>query len=88
MMLLTETCGRKLKSRGPATINPDANLCFALFQTSRIAAQMPEDLDLLDVAVRGIEQLNAPETQFFLFHRSRRFCRTQQCWMLGAKRAR
>jgi cyclic beta-1,2-glucan synthetase len=62
--------------------NPDANLCLALLSdfTDAAAAQMPEDLDLLDVAVRGIERLNEKhrETRFFLFHRARRFCQTEQ----------
>jgi len=65
--------------------NRDAHLCFALLSdfTDAPSMQMPEDLDLLEVAVRGLENLNLKyrETKFFLFHRARRFCKTQQCWM-------
>jgi cyclic beta-1,2-glucan synthetase len=87
MMLLTQESVQqeveKLEIRYLA--NPDPNLCFALVSdfTDTPKSQMPEDLDLLDIAIRGIEQLNQKYKpgRFFLFHRSRRFSRTQQCWM-------
>ena len=43
----------------------------------------PEDAELLEVAMRGIEQLNEQygANRFFLFHRERIWSDTEQRWM-------
>src|SRR5689334_2296691 len=77
MMLLTPDSIRgeleKLEVRYLA--NPAANLYFSLLSdfTDAEKPEMPEDDDLLGVAVKGIEQLNARHDgeRFILFHRSR-----------------
>ena len=87
MMLLTSDSihqeVEKLEVRYLA--NPDPQLRYALISDFTDAPQqnMPQDSELLEVVVRGIEQLNTkyPERPFFLFHRPRRWCQTQRCWM-------
>ena len=87
MMLLTPESVRgeveKLEVRYLG--NRDPQLRYALVSDFTDAPQenMPEDPELLEVVVQGIERLNAKyaERPFFLFHRSRHACRTQRCWM-------
>lgn len=87
MMLLTRDSVRhelgKLEVRYLA--NPDSNLCFSLLSDFADAMERhtPEDAELLEVAMRGIEQLNAQydANRFFLFHRSRVWSETEQRWM-------
>jgi cyclic beta-1,2-glucan synthetase len=87
MMLLTRDSVRhelgKLEVRYLA--NSDPNLCFSLLSDFQDAMeqQTPEDAELLEVAVRGIEQLNAAygANRFFLFHRPRVWSETEQRWM-------
>jgi cyclic beta-1,2-glucan synthetase len=71
--------------------NPITNLCFGLLSDYSDAPQreMPDDVELLDVAVRGIEQLNARygEGRFFLFHRERQWSASEQRW-IGWERKR
>lgn len=65
--------------------NPDPNLRYALLSDFSDAPQpqMPEDAERLEIAVLGIEELNRRhgEGRFFLFHRERRWCQSEQCWM-------
>jgi cellobiose phosphorylase len=68
-----------------ALANPDRNLSFALLSDYSDAPQpnMPEDLELLDVARRGIEALNESHgaQRFLLFYRERQWSDCEQCWM-------
>ena len=65
--------------------NPDSNLRYALLSDFSDAPQprMPEDAERLDIAIRGIEQLNAkyPSARFLLFHRDRGWSETEGRWM-------
>jgi len=65
--------------------NPDPNLRFALLSDFSDAPQqhMPEDAERLEIAVVGIEELNRRhgDGMFFLFHRERKWCESEQCWM-------
>ena len=71
--------------------NADANLRFALLSDFADAPQqvMPEDAEDLDIAVRGIEQLNQRHGagRFFLFHRGRLWSESEQRW-IGWERKR
>ncbi|HEU0005027.1 MAG TPA: glucoamylase family protein, partial [Terriglobia bacterium] len=87
MMLLTQDSVRqelgKLEVRYLA--NADSNLYFSLLSDFVDANERhtTEDAELLEVAVRGIEQLNAQygANRFFLFHRERIWSDTEQRWM-------
>jgi cyclic beta-1,2-glucan synthetase len=93
MMLLTPDAIRgeidKLEVRYLA--NPLPNLYFSLFAdfTDAEDSEMPEDDDLLGVAIKGIEQLNAryPGGLFILFNRPRVWCETEKRW-IGWERKR
>jgi cyclic beta-1,2-glucan synthetase len=65
--------------------NPDPNLRFGLLTDYCDAPQreMNEDAELLDAAVRGIEELNERygAERFFLVHRERRWCESEGTWM-------
>ena len=71
--------------------NPDANLCFGLLSDYSDAPQkeMPDDIERLEVAVTGIEELNARygEGRFFLFHRERQWSTSENRW-IGWERKR
>ena len=71
--------------------NPDANLCYGLLSDYSDAPQkeMPDDVERLEVAVRGIEQLNTRygEGRFFLFHRERQWSPSEERW-IGWERKR
>ena len=71
--------------------NPDPNLCFGLLSDFSDAPQkeMPDDVERLEVAVGGIEQLNARygEGHFFLFHRERQWSASEKRW-IGWERKR
>ncbi len=86
MMLLSagaiETEVNRLEVRYLA--NSNDNLLFALLSDFSDAPEphMPEDDNLLAVAVAGIERLNERYGgRFFLFHRPRQWCQSEQCWM-------
>ncbi|HWA83451.1 MAG TPA: hypothetical protein VG820_08470, partial [Fimbriimonadaceae bacterium] len=87
MMLLTPESIRdeveRLEIR--ALANPDKNLRFALLTDYSDAPRpdMPEDLELLDIARRGIESLNERHgaDQFLLFYRERKWSDSERCWM-------
>lgn len=93
MMLLTPDSIRgeieKLEVRYLA--NPAGNLYFSLLSdyTDAEKPEMPEDDDLLGVAVKGIEQLNARhgDGRFILFHRARTWCESEGRW-IGWERKR
>ena len=65
--------------------NPDDNLRYALLSDFSDAPQpaMPEDAERLDIAIRGIEQLNVkyPSARFLLFHRERGWSESEGRWM-------
>jgi cyclic beta-1,2-glucan synthetase len=68
--------------------NPEPGLNFALLTdfTDASAEQMPDDAELLELARRGIQDLNerhAPEDgpQFYLLHRRRRWNPVDKVWM-------
>jgi cyclic beta-1,2-glucan synthetase len=65
--------------------NPDTNLRYALLSDFSDAPQprMPEDAERLDVAIRGLEHLNAkyPSAHFLLFHRNRGWSESEGRWM-------
>ena len=65
--------------------NTDANLRFALLSDFADAPRphMPEDAEYLEIAVRGIEELNRRHGagRFFLFHRQREWSESEQRWM-------
>jgi cyclic beta-1,2-glucan synthetase len=71
--------------------NTDANLCYGLLSDFSDAPQkeMPDDIERLDVAVRGIEQLNVRygAGRFFLFHRDRQWSASEDRW-IGWERKR
>ncbi len=71
--------------------NSDPNLCFALLTDFADAPleHMPEDAEYLDVVRRGIEELNRRHGagRFFLFHRGRCWCESEQRW-IGWERKR
>ncbi|MGE5529920.1 MAG: GH36-type glycosyl hydrolase domain-containing protein [Patescibacteria group bacterium] len=71
--------------------NPDANLYYALVSDfgDAPAAEMREDAELLRLAAAGIARLNARygAGRFFLFHRRRRFCQSEGCY-IGWERKR
>ncbi len=87
MMLLTPESIReeveRLEIRSLA--NPDPNLRFALVSDFADAPEphMPEDANLLDVAVCGIRELNRKyaTARFSLFHRERQWSGSEQRWM-------
>ena len=93
MMLLTPDSIRgeleKLEVRYLA--NPAGNLYFSLLSDYVDAEEpeMPEDDDLLGLAVKGIEQLNARHggDRFILFHRARVWCESERRW-IGWERKR
>jgi cyclic beta-1,2-glucan synthetase len=93
MMLLTPAAIRgeidKLEVRFLA--NPLPNLYFSLFAdfTDATEPEMPEDDDLLGLAVSGIERLNAVhgEGRFVLLNRQRAWCKTENRW-IGWERKR
>jgi cellobiose phosphorylase len=93
MMLLTAESIRKevesLEIRYLA--NPDPNLCFGLLSDFSDGPQreMPDDVERLDVVMRGIEQLDARygPGRFFLFHRTRRWSECEGRW-IGWERKR
>lgn len=68
--------------------NRDENIYFALLGDFADAPEetMPEDDQLLDVAIKGVEDLNARYSdsspdRFYLFHRCRRWNPTEGKWM-------
>ncbi len=65
--------------------NPDPNLRFALASDYVDSAQahMPNDVEVLDVAERGIELLNRRygAGHFLLFHRERVWSESERTWM-------
>lgn len=71
--------------------NSDSNLRFALLSDFADAPrqEMPEDAEYLEVAVRGIEEMNRRhgEGRFFLFHRPRLWSESEQRW-IGWERKR
>lgn len=71
--------------------NPDPNLCYGLLSDFSDAPQkeMPDDVERLEVAVSGIEQLNERygEDRFFLFHRERQWSAGENRW-IGWERKR
>lgn len=74
--------------------NTDLNLRFALLgdYADAPSQHMPDDNNLLDRARAGIDELNARYRgqggdKFFLFHRSRSWCDSEQRWM-GRERKR
>ncbi|MCW3097314.1 MAG: ndvB, partial [Chthonomonadaceae bacterium] len=71
--------------------NPEANLCYGLLSDFSDAPEreMPDDVERLEVAVGGIEQLNTRygEGRFFLFHRERQWSPSEQHW-IGWERKR
>ncbi len=74
--------------------NPDKNLVFALLSdyTDAPSEKMPDDINLLDDALRGIENLNTKykrrsEDIFHIFHRKRLWNQAENCWM-GLERKR
>lgn len=87
MMLLTPDSIRdeveRLEIRYLA--NPDNNLRFALLSDFSDAPEkeMPDDAERLEVAIQGIERLNAQygPGRFFLFHRARVWSDCEGCWM-------
>ncbi|MEQ1945809.1 MAG: glucoamylase family protein [Bryobacteraceae bacterium] len=93
MMFLTPDAIRgeleKLEVRYLA--NPAENLFFSLLSdyTDAEKPEMPEDDDLLGVAIKGIEQLNARYSgdRFILFHRARTWCESEGRW-IGWERKR
>jgi cyclic beta-1,2-glucan synthetase len=93
MMLLTPDSIRgeieKLEVRYLA--NPGANLHFSLLSdfTDAEEPEMSEDDNLLGLAAKGIEDLNARygKGTFILFHRPRVWCETERRW-IGWERKR
>jgi len=87
MMLLTPDSIRDEVSRLEirALANPDKNLRFALLSDYADAPQqhMPEDLEMLDVARRGISELNHTygADRFVLFYREREWSDSESRWM-------
>jgi cellobiose phosphorylase len=87
MMLLTPDSIRdeveRLEIR--ALANPDENLRFGLLSdfSDAPSQRMPEDLELLEVAVKSIESLNERHGTdvFVLFYRERRWSESERCWM-------
>jgi cyclic beta-1,2-glucan synthetase len=71
--------------------NTDANLRFALLTDFADAPRqnMPEDAEYIDIAARGIEELNRRHGagRFFLFHRGRSWSESEQRW-IGWERKR
>ena len=71
--------------------NPEPNLLFALLAdfADSPSQTMPEDQKLFEVALNGITELNARhgEGRFFLFHRDRTWCETENRW-IGWERKR
>src|SRR4030095_1572091 len=71
--------------------NPLPNLCFSLLAdfTDAENSEMPEDDDLLGLAIKGIEQLNDRYGHglFILFSRPRVWCETERRW-IGWERKR
>ncbi len=71
--------------------NTDANLRFSLLTDFADAPRetMPEDAEYIDIAARGIEELNRRHgtTRFFLFHRGRSWSESEQRW-IGWERKR
>ncbi len=70
--------------------NPDGDVYFALLMDwiDADAQTVPGDEEILDVARRGIAQLNARYgnapgggDRFLVLHRERRWSDTEQCWM-------
>ena len=93
MMLLTPDSVRgeieKLEVRYLANSAPNVYFSLLADFTDAEAPQMPEDDNLVELAVAGIEQLNTrygPGT-FSLFHRSRVWCETERRW-IGWERKR
>ncbi len=93
MMLLTPDSIRgeleKLEVRYLS--NPEVSLHYSLLAdfTDAEEPEMPEDDELLGLAVKGIEELNARhgEGTFIVFHRVRTWCETEQRW-IGWERKR
>src|SRR4029079_6761386 len=71
--------------------NTDANLRFSLLSDFSDAPRqsMPEDAEYIDIAARGIEELNRRHGtgHFFLFHRGRKWSESEQRW-IGWERKR
>ncbi|HEY3333031.1 MAG TPA: glucoamylase family protein [Capsulimonadaceae bacterium] len=65
--------------------NQDKNLLFALLADYSDAPEkhMPEDLERLEVAQRGIDALieQHGDDRFYLLHREREWCTSENCWM-------
>lgn len=71
--------------------NPDPALRFALFDDFEDSQEQhrPEDNPLLEMAVKGIEELNEKygAGKFFLFHRNRSWSPSENAW-IGKERKR
>ncbi|MFL6506180.1 MAG: glucoamylase family protein, partial [Candidatus Udaeobacter sp.] len=71
--------------------NTDGNLRFSLLSDFSDAPRqsMPEDAENIDIAARGIEELNRRHRtgHFFLFHRGRKWSESEQRW-IGWERKR
>ncbi len=93
MMLLTaeSISGEIEKLEVRYFANPGANVWFSLLSDYTDAAEMemPEDDNLLGLAMKGIEQLNSRHGggRFLLFHRTRDWCATEERW-IGWERKR
>ena len=93
MMLLTPASihGEIEKLEVRYLSNPLPNLYFSLLADFNDAEEpeMPEDDDLLGLAVKGIIQLNSRygDGTFMLFHRPRVWCETERRW-IGWERKR
>jgi len=93
MMLLTpeSISGEIEKLEVRYFANPGANVWFSLLSDYTDAAEreMPEDDNLLGLAMKGIEQLNSRHSggRFLLFHRTRDWCATEERW-IGWERKR
>ena len=70
--------------------NPEGDVHFGLLSdwTDATAESMPSDKELLEIADKGMEALNARHglladgsRRFFLFHRKRLWNGSEQCWM-------
>jgi cyclic beta-1,2-glucan synthetase len=70
--------------------NPEPNLLFALLTdfADSVEEKAPEDQKLFEIVLNGITELNARYgDRFFLFHRERTWCETEQRW-IGWERKR
>ncbi|MGO8673329.1 MAG: GH36-type glycosyl hydrolase domain-containing protein [Capsulimonadaceae bacterium] len=65
--------------------NQDTNILYALLADFLDAPErrMPQDMERLDVARSGIDALTSlhGKSRFFLLHREREWCPSENCWM-------